>query len=293
MTLSRSQAAGLLLLAAIVFPVSGAVASLSGQQAAVTGGIGIRLFESSAAARQDPLARSYIVNRLPPGASVQRQVEVTNGTASVANVSVYPAAAALLHGQFAFAGGHSRNELSSWTSVSRPTLRLSPGAKAIETVTIHVAKDASSSERYGVVWAEVSVQGSGGSRGVTLANRVGVRMYVSVGPGGAPPLDFVIGPLSAKRASSGDALLVAKVHNKSRRTIDIRGSLTLAHGPGGVRAGPFSAKLALPLSPGATKLLTVRLDRRLPRGPWRAELRLQSGTIRRVATAQIMFPRRP
>jgi hypothetical protein len=293
MTIRLSQAAGLLLLAAIIFPVSGAVASLSGQQAAETGGIGIRIFESSAAAREDPLARSYLVNRLAPGASVQRQIEVTNGTGSVANVSVYPAAAALLHGQFAFAGGHTRNELASWTSVSRPALRLSPGAKAIETVTIHVAKDAASSERYGVVWAEVSVQGSG-SRGVTLTNRVGVRMYVSVGPGGAPPLNFVIGPLSAKRAgSSGEALLLAKVHNKSRRTIAITGNLTLSHGPGGVRAGPFAAKLALPLSPGATKLLTVRLDKRLPRGPWRAELRLQSGTIRRVVTAQITFPRRP
>jgi hypothetical protein len=292
MSITRSQAAGLLLLAAIIFPVSQSVASLSGQ-GADTGGIGIRIFETSAAARQDPLARSYLVNRLAPGATVHRQVEVTNGTASVANVSVYPAAAALVHGQFAFAGGHSRNELSSWTSLSRPTLRLSPGAKAIETVTIHVAKDAASSERYGVIWAEVAVQASG-SRGVTLANRVGIRMYVSVGPGGAPPLNFVIGALSAKRAAaSGQALLVAKVHNKSRRTIAIGGSLTLSHGPGGVRAGPFAAKLALPLSPGATKLLTVRLDKRLPRGPWRAELRLQSGTIRRVAAAQITFPRRP
>lgn len=293
MTITRSQAVGLLLLAAIIFPVSQSVASLSAQQTADTGGIGIRIFETSAATHQDPLARSYIVNRLAPGASVRRQVEVTNGTHSVANVSVYPAAATLLHGEFAFAGGHSRNELSSWTSVSSPTLRLSPGARAIETVTIHAAKDAASSERYGVIWAEVSVQASG-SRGVTLANRVGIRMYVSVGPGGTPPLNFVIGALSAKRAAaSGQALLLAKVHNKSRRTIAISGNLTLSHGPGGVRAGPFAAKLALPLSPGATKLLTIRLDKRLPRGPWRAELRLQSGTVRRIVTAQITFPRRP
>jgi hypothetical protein len=293
MTVTRPQTVGLLLLAALVFPVAGAVASVSAQQASDTGGIGIRIFETSAAARQDPLSRSYLVNRMAPGATVRRQVEVTNGTGSVANVSVYPAAATLVQGQFAFAGGHSRNELSSWTSVSSPTLRLSPGARAIETVTIHVAKDAASSERYGVIWAEVSVRASG-SRGVTLANRVGIRMYVSVGPGGAPPLNFVIGPLSAKRAaSSGQALLLAKVHNKSRRTIAIGGSLTLSHGPGGVRAGPFAAKLALPLSPGATRLLTVRLDKRLPRGPWRADLRLQSGTIRRVVTAQITFPRRP
>ena len=293
MTVMRSQTLGLLLLAAIIFPVSGAVASLSARQTAAPGGIGIRIFESAVAARQDPLARSYLVDRLAPGASVRRQVEVTNGTASVANVSVYPAASTLVHGQFAFAGGHSRNELSSWTSVSSPTLRLSPGARAIETVTIHVAKDASSSERYGVIWAEVSVEGSG-SRGVTLANRVGIRMYVSVGAGGAPPLNFVISALRAKRAaSSGEGLLSAKVHNKSRRTIDIRGSLALSHGPGGVRAGPFPAKLALPLAPGATKTLTVRLSKHLPRGPWRAELRLQSGTIRRVAAAQITFPRRP
>ena len=35
----------------------------------------------------------------------------------------------------------------------------------------------------------------------------------------------------------------------------------------------------------------MRLDKRLPRGPWRAELRLRSGAVQRVAVATITFPR--
>ena len=70
-------------------------------------------------------------------------------------------------------------------------------------------------------------------------NRVGIRMYVSVGPGGAQASNFTIGTLTAERSASGDPLIVAKVYNGGRRTLSIRGDLTLSMGPGGLRAGPF------------------------------------------------------
>ena len=49
---------------------------------------------------------------------------------------------------------------------------------------IDVPVDASAGERYAVVWAEVSAPASAAG-GVTLVNRVGVRVYLSVAPGGA------------------------------------------------------------------------------------------------------------
>jgi hypothetical protein len=166
---------------------------------------------------------------------------------------------------------------------------LAAGTTAFETVTIHAAKRASPGERYAVIWAEVSTSGSGG---VKLANRVGIRMYVSIGPGGAAPSNFAVGAITARRSTSGQPLVVARVRNNGQRTIAISGSLTLSNGPGGVRAGPFAVVLGLPLGPGRSRSVTVRLDKRLPRGPWRAQLRLQGRSIHRLVEATITFPRR-
>jgi hypothetical protein len=277
------------LLAGTTIPGSSALAALS-QPKADSGSIGIRIVDVPPdSARRDPLALSYIVNRLAPGKSIQRRIEVSNNTLSTAAVAVYPAAAGLQHGEFAFGPGHSKNELAGWTSVSRDLVRLQSGAKAFETVMIRVPKDASAGERYAVIWAEVSTSGSGG---VKLANRVGIRMYLSVGSGGAPPSNFAIGPLTARRSASGQSLVVARIHNTGKRTIAISGNLTLSNGPGGVRAGPFAAKLVMPLTPGSTRAVTVRLDKQLPRGPWRAQLRLKTRLIQRVAVATLTFPRR-
>jgi hypothetical protein len=277
------------LLAGIIIPASSALAALS-QPTADSGSIGIRIVDVPPdSARNDPLALAYIVNRLAPGKSIQRRIEVSNSTRSTAAVAVYPAAASLHQGEFAFGPNHNKNELSSWTSVSQGVVRLQSGTKAFETVTIRVPKDATSGERYAVIWAEVSTSGSGG---VKLANRVGIRMYLSVGAGGAPPSNFVIASLTARRSASGQPLVVARVHNSGQRTIAISGNLTLSKGPGGVRAGPFAVKLVVPLAPGSTRAVTVRLDKQLPRGPWRAQMRLKSRLIQRVAVATIVFPRR-
>ena len=122
--------------------------------------------------------------------------------------------------------------------MSQDVLRLLPGASAFETVTINVPKTASAGERYAVVWAEVSTPAPATGSGVKLVNRVGVRLYLSIGPGGAPPSNFVIGSLTAERSATGRPLVVATIHNSGRRTINISGNLTLSNGPGGLRAGP-------------------------------------------------------
>jgi hypothetical protein len=278
----RGGLIALSLLAGIIVPAGSALAAGSGS-------IGIRLVDVVPDSR-NPLARSYIVDRVAPGTSIRRRVEIVNTTGSTADVSIYPAAASLRRSKFAFAPGHSGNELSSWTSVSRGVLRLAPGRKTVETVTVDVPQEASSGERYAVIWAEVSAPAPAGG-GVTLVNRVGVRMYLSIGPGGAPPSNFVIRSLAAKRSASGERLVVARVHNSGQRTLEISGHVTLSKGPGGLSAGPVPVKLGTALTPGESRLVNVRLDKQLPRGPWRAQMRLRSGSIQRVAVASITFPR--
>lgn len=77
--------------------------------------------------------------------------------------------------------------------------------------------------------------------------------------------------------------------DKGKRTLDISGSLTLSDGPGGARGGPFAVKLGTPLPPGSANTITVRLDKRLPRGPWRARLTLRGRSVQRVAIATVKF----
>jgi hypothetical protein len=286
----RGHLIGASLLAGIIVPAGGAAGTPPHRPLAGPGSIGIRLVDVPADSRGDPHARSYLVDRLAPGARIRRRVEIINTTRSTAHVAVYPAAATLRRGKFAFAASHSRNELSSWTSVSRAVLRLAPGTKVFDTLTIYVPKDASAGERYAVIWAEVSARAPA-TGGVTLVNRVGLRMYLSIGPGGAPPSNFAIGLLTAKRSATGRPLVVANIHNSGQRTLDLSGNLTLSQGPGGLRAGPFPVELGTELAPGDSEQATVRLDKRLPLGPWRASMRLTSGLIQRVAGATITFPR--
>ena len=286
----RARLVAVSFLVGIALPAGGALAA-SPQQPRRSGGIEIRLLDLSADSAHDPLGRSYIVGRMAPGTTIRRRVQITNGTGSAADVGVYAAAATLHRGRFGFGGGHHRNELASWISVSQGVvLRMPAGGRTLETVTIDVPGEASSGERYAVIWAEVSAPAPAGG-GVTLVTRVGVRVYLSIGPGGALPANFAIGALTAKRAASGDPLVAASVHNSGQRTLDVAGELTLSEGPGGLRAGPFPVKVGAALAPHSTRVVTVPLDKRLPRGPWDAQIKLRSGFLQRGATATLTFPR--
>jgi hypothetical protein len=231
----------------------------------------------------------YIIDRLAPGTSVARQVQVSNSTRAIADVAVYAAGASLGRDGFTFAPGRVQDQLSSWTSMSLKVLRLRAGTDALETVTLRVPKDASSGEKCAVVWAQVSAASST-HRGLVLVNRVGIRMYVSVGLGGTPPPDFTVSRLAAGRTTTGKPFVAVTVHNSGDGPVDISGSLALSNGPGGVRGGPYPVTLASPLAPGRSELATVPLSQQLPDGPWKAAISLISGLTVRSATATLTFP---
>jgi hypothetical protein len=255
----------------------------------VGGSIGLRLVDAPVAARDDPRARIYIVDHLGPGSVIHRRVAMTNTTASPANVLLYASAASLAHGAFLGADGHTVNELSSWTSVQPGMVTVPANRQATAMVSLTVPRDASPGERYGVVWAQVSSAARPGG-GVVQVSRVGIRMYVSVGPGGAPAADFTITSLTAGRTTDGRPTVVATVRNTGGRALDMSGSLRLSAGPGGLGAGPFPAILGTTLAIGDTEPVTIALDRRLPAGPWNAAITLRSALVERQAHATLTFP---
>jgi hypothetical protein len=255
-----------------------------------TGGVGLRLLDAPSTARDDPRAQIYIVDHVAPGTVIHRHLEVSNSTASSVDVVVYPAAATIANGSFLGAAGHTPNELSTWTSVRPGTSAVKAGGHLTAAVSITVPHDAAPGERYGVVWAEVRSAPSVGD-GVTQISRVGIRIYLSIGPGGPPAANFTIDSLTALRSPDGQPTVIATVHNSGGRALDINGSLQLSAGPGGLSAGPFSATLGTTLSIGATEPVTIVLDKQLPAGPWDARVVLHSGLISRAAQATITFPK--
>jgi hypothetical protein len=230
----------------------------------------------------------YVVDHLAPGSVIERRIEVSNTTGAPAEIDLYAAAATIDEGSFVGSADRTPNELSTWTTVTPGTADVPSGGKAVATVRIAVPSDAAPGEQYGVVWASAS--SAPGAGGVTQVSRVGIRLYVSVGPGGAPPSDFTIDSLTAQRAPDGTPRLVAMVHNTGGRALDMNGELLLSDGPGGLSAGPFSATLGSTLSTGASEPVTVALDEQLPAGPWTAQITLKSGLVERTAEATVTFP---
>jgi hypothetical protein len=257
--------------------------------AAASGSIGLRLLDAPADARDDPRALIYIVDHLAPGTVIHRRVEVSNSTAKTADVVLYAAEAGIARGSFLASAGHSQNDLATWTTVRPGTVRIPAGGRATAAVTVSVPTDAPPGEQYGVVWAEVrSAPPTGG--GIVQVSRVGLRLYVSVGPGGPPAAGFTITSLAAERSPEGRPVVAAVVRNTGGRALDMDGTLELASGPGGVSAGPFPASLGTTLAIGDTGRVTINLDDQLPSGPWDARITLRSGLLEHSARATLTFP---
>jgi hypothetical protein len=298
--LARSQrilrcglAAGLALggVAALT-PVGAAQAAATPAQRApgkIDGAIGLRLLDIPASAAKDSRARLYIVDHLAPGKIIERRIELTNTTTRTAHVTLYAAAANIVSGAFLGADDHAVNELSTWTSVRPGSPAVPAGGRLTATVRIKVPKDAPPGEQLGVVWAEArSAPETGGA--VVQVNRVGIRLYLSVGPGNAPAAKFTIDSLTAVRDPDGRPKVLATVHNTGGRALDISGTLRLSNGPGGLAAGPFPADLGTTLAIGSTAPVVITLDKQVPAGPWDAKITLRSGLIESSARATIAFP---
>lgn len=252
-------------------------------------GIGVRLLDIPAATQNDPRTRSYIVDRLAPGITIERRIQVQNKSNSAQSVRIYPGAATIKDGSFVGGNGPAVNELTTWTSVDQPQLELPAAQEADVLVTIKVPADAAEDEHYAVVWAEVRSAPAKGTN-IVQASRVGIRLYLSVGPGNGKPADFNITSLTTARDTDGKPQVTAKVTNTGGRALDITGDLKLTEGPSGLSAGPFPMQQAATIAPRANQNVIFTLDAELPNGPWTAHLRFQSGLIEHETSATITFP---
>jgi hypothetical protein len=254
--------------------------------------IGIRIVDSPPTLSGDPRAGIYIIDHVDPGTSFERRIEVSTTADSPMPVELYAAAAEVEEGAFAGAEDRTPNYLSTWMSITPSSIDIPADGVAMAVVNIDVPTDAAPGEQYAVVWVEarspVDAQG-----GVALVSRVGIRVYLSVGPGGPPAADFVIESLTTERSTTGIPIVTATVRNTGGRALDLSGALTLRNGPGGLKAGPFPAQLGITLGIGETAPVKIELDSRLPSGPWDAELTLASGLDERTIFDVITFPGTP
>lgn len=278
------------------------------------GAIGVQLLEAPAQRRADPRAHRYIVDHVPPGTGIRRQILVVNKSAEDRRIQVYPGAASIEQGQFRFASAGSGNELTSWTKVDEPVLDLAPYEQAVVEVTIDVPAKTPEGERYAVIWAATSSRdpdalagkssepphgAGGGDRtdpstrpggNVDQVHRVGIRIYLDVGMGGEPRTDFAIEGMVPARNDAGVPSVSVGVRNTGGRAIDLGGELELSDGPAGMRTGPHDVARGTTLLPGETGTVSVELPAELPNGPWTATIRLRSGLVEHTATGQLTFP---
>ena len=253
--------------------------------------VGVRLVDVPAALIDDPRARHYIIDSLKPGVVVKRRVEVWNKSSTPLHVELYPGAAGIVRGSFIGAAGNARNELTSWIRLGRAGLDIPARSTARSNVTIAVPGDAAPGERYGVVWAQI--KGNQGGEGVSLVNRTGIRVYLSVGGNNPPQAQFTVAMMTAARDNARHAVVQAQVHNTGGRALDLTGSLTMSQVSGNLNAGPYPVQLGTTLAPGQKEPVKVIIPDKVEDGPWDVSLTLKSGLLEERHKARITFPSSP
>jgi LPXTG-motif cell wall-anchored protein len=274
-------------LAALLFVLLAPLPGEARAQQPTDPGIGIRLLEAPQSRKDDPRARRFIVDHVNPGTSFTRAIEITNGTDRTITVALYSAAATLQNGEFVPASGRNQNELSGWVKIDPPSLTIPQDGAAQAKVTVAVPQDAQPGERYAVALAELPPPPGQGLVG--LASRVGIRVYLSVGPGNEPTTDFDLKTFQPINEGGRPGVAIHSC-NTGGRALDLGGTVKLANGPGGVSAGPFSSTQSATILPGTCQDLKILLDAALPRGPWDAVATLRSGTREKASEARITFP---
>lgn len=232
---------------------------------------------------------AYIIDNLPPGTTITRRIEVSNGSNQEQPVTLYPAAASIGADDGGFQVGDDRavNELTTWMSVTPTDLTLAPNSAAEAVVTIAVPPDAPEGEQYAVVWAQTA--GAPTGTGIQNVSRVGIRTYLSVGPGNGPAADLSIDGVTAARSDDGAPQVVANITNTGGRALDPSGTVELSGGPGGISSTPVKGSGGS-IAPGQSGSVTFTLDPALPSGPWQAAVTVTSGLVNKTSNVELTFP---
>lgn len=268
---------------------AGARADTGPSHRADMGAIGIRLTQIPASRMDDPRARLYIDDHVNPGTTFTRGLRVSSTSHKTQHLRLYAGAASIKDHQFTVAPDATGNELSSWIKLDRSELDLRPHSNASFKATISVPSWATKGEQYAVIWAEVSSAQPGPKANIALVNRVGIRTYLDIGPGGEPRSDFEISQVHPERSPEGRDQVVATVTNTGRRAIDLSGQLMLSDGPSSLDAGPFPVTRGTTLMPEDHGQITVPVGKDVPNGPWKYRLTLESGRVSHTVTGELTF----
>lgn len=215
-------------------------------------------------------------------------MEVTNESSTPMHVNVYAAAATIAKGEFTFAPERTSNELTGWTSLDTADLDLAASKRR---------EYAPPSGCPGTPPPGNDTASSGRRRAHPRTARTMWRCWAgwasactstSVPVVSHPRTSRSSGSIQPEPATGGGGSRPDPQHGG--RALDISGALSLFDGPGGLRAGPFSAKTGTTLAPGGLAEAVVPLDARLPDGPWTVKLTLKSGLVERATRATITFP---
>ncbi|WFF03883.1 hypothetical protein [Micromonospora sp. WMMD964] len=257
------------------------------QEPAEEAAISIRMLDIPASRVQDPRAQVYIVDHLKPGTTINRRVEVRNSSGEPQEIDFYSGAASVENNAFTVPEGRTGNELSGWIRLKTATMVLDPGERRPVEVEIAVPKKASKGERYAAIWAQVT-SAKERTGNVTQIHRVGIRVYLDIGPGGEPPTDFRIDGLAAEPGTGEFPVVTAQVTNTGQRALDMTGTLSLSKAA--VRAGPFKVTNGVTILPGRSGQVRIEVDQALPAGTWDVQAKLVSGIVERTATGKISLP---
>lgn len=251
---------------------------------------GVRLLDVPVSEASDPRALRYIVDYLPTGTVVHRRILIMNQETKTAHFTIFTDAAHIGGGLFTGDAGATRSELTGWISVQHAAVTLGPHASVADMITIKVPRGATRGEHYAVIWVQQAAYRRVTSGfGINDVARVGVRVYLAVGQGGAPPTVFAITSITGHRSADGRPSILVHVDNTGGRAVDLNGTARLTGGPGNSGAGPFPARQIISLAPGQSANMTFTPPNSLPDGPWQARATLASGLTTGTATASIQF----
>ncbi|UVE96419.1 hypothetical protein [Dietzia sp. B32] len=255
-----------------------------------SGGFGIRIGEVPVDLADNPRASTYIVDNVPPGKRMERQIVVSSTMPERTTFDLYVGAAHVDDEGYQAEPRGATNALTTWTSLDKTEVTLDPGQEEVVTVSVDVPADAPEVEQYALIWMSTQVD-EDNADAVQAVSRVGIRMYLSVGSGDGPRPSFSIGSLLPIRLDDGTAAIKAILENTGARAVEVSGTLDLTEGPGGLSVPAVeSGGKTIPSGSSGELIIEVPNSGTFPAGPWSAEVTLDSGYGKETAAAEISFP---
>ncbi|KAA0918920.1 hypothetical protein [Dietzia sp. ANT_WB102] len=286
--MSRALSAITALLVAVVLAIL--VSSGVAQAQEDSGGFGIRIGEVPVNLADNPRAATYIIDNVPPGKRLERQIVVSSTMAERTTFDLYVGAAHVNDEGYQAEPRGATNALTTWTSLDKTEVTLDPGQEEVVTVSVDVPADAPEIEQYALIWMSTKVD-ENNPDAVQAVSRVGIRMYLSVGTGDGPRPSFSIDSLLPIRLGDGTAAVKAVLENSGARAVEVSGTLDLTDGPGGLSVPAVeSGGKTIPADSRGELIIEVPNSGEFPAGPWSASVTLDSGYGKETAAAEISFP---